>query len=187
MANPLKYVKKLYRSVLSKSSPAIATKIQFLRVHGRLPNLRKPKTFSEKVCASKLNWQDERFVALSDKVAVKRWVAEILGDDWIIPTLFAGDRLPPVSERTWPEPFVIKANHGSGLLHIARSKSDLDWPHIDRKIDGWLKKDWPKELSEEWYNHIQRKVLVEPMIGEDGVPPPDFKFFVFRGEIAGVS
>lgn len=191
----LKTLKYIYGFILDsiinfiiKATPTkTSVQVQFMRMHRQFPNLENPKYFSEMICARKLNWKDQRFVTLSDKVAVKDWVAEKIGEEFVIPNIYVANNLPPIDFRNWGFPYVIKANHGSGFLHMVRSSTDENWAEIEQKVETWLKTDWPKHLSEEWYNQIDKKILVEPIIGIDGVSPPDFKFFVFRGEIACIQ
>ena len=83
---------------------------------GYWPNLSNPSTFSEKIVRRKLYSKDERYVRLSDKVAVRDYVHERWGDD-ILTTLYgimsSGEDLPP----DLPAKFFIKATYGSGINH----------------------------------------------------------------------
>ena len=66
---------------------------------GRYPNLLRPTRFTEKVQIAKLRWRTPRMVVLADKVLAKHAVAELLGPEWVTPTLYAGSALPPRGER----------------------------------------------------------------------------------------
>ena len=58
---------------------------------------------------------------MSDKVLIKDFVSQKLGNEYVIPTLWHGTKLPPRDSRTWPKPYVIKANHGSTWNIFVRS------------------------------------------------------------------
>lgn len=169
----------LYHGFLSALPAEAALQLQFLKVHGRIGNFRNPETFSEKVQWRKLSDRDPRFVEWSDKVRVKSIVADIIGSDWIIPTLWSGAVLPPMQERTWPLPFALKANHTSGRNYFVRGPEDLDWARLEALAQQWMRQDWKRHLHEDYYNHIQRSLLIEPLIR--GYPLNDYKFFCFSG------
>lgn len=153
----------------------------YFSAHGRYPNIRNPKLFTEKIQHRKLFDRDERFSICADKVLVKQYVRERLGGGILVPTLFSGRRLPPREQRTWPLPFVVKANHGSGFNIFVREKTDLDWPAIEAKVDLFLSIDFGAQYNERHYSKIARQVLVEPFLSDGGGLPPDYKIFVFGG------
>ncbi len=118
--------------------------LQYLRTYRRLPDLKRPKTFNEKIQRRKLFGKDARYAVLTDKVRVKELVAERLGRDWLIPTLFNGPALPPRAERTWPVPYILKANHGSGWnCFVSRPPTDVEWAQIEQATANWVATPWP--------------------------------------------
>ncbi len=172
---------RLFKALVDLGGPRWKTYLWYLRVHHRVPNLSSPSKFSEKIAVMKLRPDHSEKIQLTDKVLVKHFVEDVLGSGFAIPTLWSGPSLPPVIERTWPVPFVIKANHGSQMNYFVRTEADLNWEKIEAVTGEWLRRDWPDHLCEDWYNRIDRQLLVEPMIGTEGQDLPDFKFFVFSG------
>jgi hypothetical protein len=154
---------------------------RFSEVTGYLPDLTNPKTFSEKMQVFKLNWRHPFMADLTDKVKAKDAVRSVLGDEWIIPTLWHGGRLPSLEERKrWPTPYVLKANQGSGNRNcFVRSPSAIDWPSIEIMTERWMRK--PHGGTSEWaYTQIEPQLLVEPMLSENIT---DYKMMVFRGRV----
>lgn len=158
-----------------------AVTLEFLYFHRRLPRLDHPRTFCERIAQRKLRDRDPRLPRLADKILVKDYVADMLGREWLIPTRWSGDRLPPRSERNWPIPYVLKANHGSNWNYFVLSQADEDWDAIERKAERWLEDVYGRNELEWIYTQIQPGLLVEPFMGTDGVAPPDYKFYVFGG------
>jgi hypothetical protein len=172
----------LYLYALAVMPRSWALRVQFVRAMGYQPSFRTPRTFSERLQVRKLRVPDlELYSRLADKIAVKAYVAEMIGEKYLIPTLWSGTTLPPRGERNWPVPFVFKANHGSGLNHLVRAPTDLNWARIEALASEWLTAPSQPYLHEIWYDHIPRQLLVEPLIG-DG-PLNDYKFFVFGGRV----
>jgi hypothetical protein len=153
----------------------------FQQTFGYAPNVRAVRTFNEKLYRRKL-LVDDRFTELADKVLVKNYVRRRLGKEFLIPTLYAGSQLPPLSQRNWPIPFVIKSNHGSGGHIFVRSDEECDWQKIERTIDHLLSADYSLTWGERFYSKIKRQVLIEPFLSDDGKLPIDYKLFVFNSE-----
>jgi hypothetical protein len=173
---------RLYREILVRAPQPLAAHLSYLRVHGRLPNLAHPRRLTEHFFVQKMRGDHWAFAKRSDKVLVKEIVAQILGPEFITPTLWHGPTLPPRQKRNWPLPFVLKANHGSGMNALIRSEADLDWSRLEALADTWLRTDWPRWQAEDWYNMIDRQLLVEPLLGDGQGSLPDYKVLVFFGQ-----
>jgi len=156
--------------------------IQYFQTFGHLPNLNNPQTFNELIQTQKLSPVANRFAPYADKIAVKDFVRETIGDQYVIPTLYAGERLPPLDQRIWPLPFVIKASHGCAMNLFIREPEDLNWTRLETTINAWLRWDHSIEAGDSFYSLIKPQILVEPFMSDDGRLPVDYKFFVFKGE-----
>lgn len=150
---------------------------------GSYPNLIFPKTFNEKIQRRKVFDRDLRLSMLADKVLVKDYVREKIGEKCLIPTIWHGSELPPHAQRTWPIPFVIKSNHASGWNVFVRSESDCDWDHIEKCCRDWMSKSYGTSLGEWHYSKIKPQILVEPFIGEVASLPVDYKLWTFNGKV----
>jgi hypothetical protein len=124
---------------------------------------------------------------LMDKISVKKFIASRLGDNWLTPTIFAGSTLPPLAQRRWTPPFVIKAAHGSSWNIFVRRDADLDWRLIEKTCETWLSNVFGSSNHEWAYGRVPRGILVEPFLGPSNLTdlqlPIDFKFFVFAGRV----
>ncbi len=148
--------------------------------HGHLPDLDNPRRFTEWVQHRKLHDRDPRMPQLADKVAVKPFVAEQLDTEWVTPTLWHGDRLP--AEMPCKPPFVIKPRHSCNRIIFVHSEN-ADWSAIRKTANGWTDKGYGYWLDEWAYRDIPRGILVEPFIGQAGIQPVDYKFYVFGGRV----
>lgn len=171
--------------ILGPLSPRMSLSIQCLFKLGYWPDLRSPASFNEKIQIRKLRTSDHPLLAiLSDKIKVKSHVAQVIGEKYVIPTLWGGKFFPEVIPPDWQIPFIIKSNRGSGLNYLVKSKNDFNKDKIINIISRWNKLEWPHRLHEKWYNDIEQMILVEPMIGTN---PIDYKFFVFNGKVEFVQ
>lgn len=177
---PIDILKWLVKNTLPEQ---IVARIKYYYVFGRFPDEKHPKSFNEKVHWRKFFERNPQMGPLVDKIEAKHFVEKAIGADWVIPTYFSGETLPPVSERNWPFPYIIKSNHRSGDLIIVRGPDDIDWPEIDAECRSWVKATSHSRAAQEWaYSLVKPKILVEEYIGGD-VPPNDYKFLVFDSRV----
>jgi hypothetical protein len=174
----------LIRGVRRTDLSEARIKLTYLWRHGHLPDLHFPEKFTEHVQFRKLNDRDVRLPLLADKVAVKKIIAERIGSEWVIPTLWHGELLPPRAE--WPAPFVLKARHGCNQSIFVHTDM-ANWQAIRRKAGRWLANAYGGWLDEWLYAHIPRGLLVEQFIGEGRQLPIDYKFYVFAGRVEYVQ
>jgi len=185
MLNP---IKTAYNFLIEHLPPEPSLKVQYARYHFRIPNLKAPKLFSEKVQYRKLHDRSPMLPLYADKVKAKLLVADALGSEWVIPTLWSGSSLPPREERNWPLPYVIKANHGCEMNIFVRSAADQNWDVIESKTAEWLSVRYYNKVRHEWlYSQIVPQILVEPYIGSTEELPTDYKFLVFDGRVEYIA
>ena len=101
-------------------------KLLFKVEMGYDPDLENPKTFNEKLQWIKLYDHNPLYTKMVDKIAVKDYVREKIGDEHIIKTLGIWDSYDDIDFETLPEQFVLKCNHDSGGLVIVKDKEKMD-------------------------------------------------------------
>jgi hypothetical protein len=145
------------------------------------------RTHTEKIQRAKIFNRDPRLPQRADKILVKDFVRDRLGSEWVTPTLWHGEHLPPLEQRTWPIPFVAKANNGSSWNFFVRQQSDLDWKRIESLTAEWQSRRYGAEWGEWLYGVIIPALLVEPFIGELCELPVDYKLWTFGGKVQMVQ
>jgi hypothetical protein len=154
-----------------------------VEVFGRRPRLLLLRTHSERIHRTKVFRRDPRLPLLADKIEVKSFIADRVGPEYVVPTLFAGDALPPRRERTWPRPFFVKASHGSGWQVRVPDDGPPRWGKVERSVDTWLTSTYGENGGEWHYGRMPRRILVEPHLGDPGRWPDDYKLWVFHGRV----
>lgn len=101
--------------------------------------LNNPQTFNEKLQWLKLHDRKPIYTTMVDKYAVKDYVASIIGEQYIIPTLGVWDNFDDIDFEALPNQFVLKCTHDSGGLVICKDKSKLDKIAAKKKISKSLK------------------------------------------------
>jgi hypothetical protein len=160
--------------------------IDFWRVHGYWPGLRNPQSFEEKVCYRMLFDRSFRWTEISDKRYVRGFVAEKVGNEYLVPLLWEGEKPDEVPFDKLPSRFVIKTTHGCGYIMLVPDKALLDRAKTVMTLQKWLGQNFctDKYLGLEWaYKHIQPRILVEMFLDDNGKVPRDYKFFCFSGRV----
>lgn len=155
---------------------------------GRWPQIDKPQTFNENLLTYKFASRgDPRFTTMVDKIDAKPAVAEMIGEKYIIPTLWHGTDVEQLRQQNLSMPYVIKGSHGWAQNYFVRSGADLDWPKIEAMARRWLSERHGRRSREYPYLALEPRILVEPFIGSGGVLPVDYKLFTFAGKVAFIQ
>jgi hypothetical protein len=159
--------------------------IEHRRKVGRFPNIRKPKTFNEKILHRCL-YPDSRFVPLTDKIAVRNHIRRTVGEEYLIPLIADPVTFTREVFDALPQAFVMKANHGSGFIEIVRDKSKTSFEELKRLADRWLATDFYRVARERHYRNIERRIFFEELLLDpSGQIPADIKFHCFAGRKMG--
>ncbi|MDU4878754.1 MAG: ATP-grasp fold amidoligase family protein, partial [Veillonella dispar] len=89
-------------------------------------DLENPKTFSEKLQWLKVNYRDPIQTVMVDKHEAKNFIAQRVGEQYIIRTLAVWDSVEDIDFDVLPNQFVLKCTHDSGGIVICKDKSSLD-------------------------------------------------------------
>ena len=154
--------------------------LSYLWRHRRAPRLANPRRFTELVQRRKMVCRDPLFPLLSDKIAVKPWVADRIGNAMVTPTLWQDDALPATPPA--PLPFVVKARHGCRQNAFVTTDDPADWERLRRRTARWMRRGYGRWTDEWGYRGITRGLLIEPYLGgANGALPVDYKLYVFDG------
>jgi len=158
---------------------------QFWNVHRYWPNFLEPKSFNEKLWYHMMHSRDPLLTLISDKLLVREYVSEKVGQSYLIPLLWNGNNPEDIPFDKLPMKYVIKTNHGCGYVIIIKDNL-IDQPFIKRKLEKWMRVNFGKDkyLGTEWaYNNIKPSIIIEQFVGENDKAPVDYKFYCFSGHV----
>jgi len=143
-----------------------------------------PITYNEKLQWMKLNDHNPIYTLMGDKYLVKSYVAKIIGEKYIIPTIGVWDNPNDINFSNLPNKFVLKCNHNSGIgMFICKDKKHINEKKVIKALENGLKQDYYLSLREWPYKNIERKIIAEKYIGDT---PKDYKFYMFNGKMDSV-
>lgn len=154
----------------------------FLYKLGYPLNLQNPQTFNEKLQWLKLHDRKPEYTTMVDKYEVKKYVADKIGEQYIIPTLGVWNSFDEIDFDSLPNQFVLKCTHDSGGLVICRDKSSFDIEAARKIINKSLSVNY-YYAGREWpYKNVKPRIIAEQYM-EDGehLVPEDYKIYCFNG------
>jgi hypothetical protein len=156
----------------------------YKKVFGKYPNLNNPKTFNEKMQWMKLNDRKAIYTTIADKYVVRKYVADKIGEEYLIPLLDVQSEAKNISFKKLPESFVVKPNPASSYLRIVRTKSEENEQEIIEECKLWLKDNYYYYGKEWQYKNIEPKIIFEELLlDENREIPLDYKFHCFSGVV----
>lgn len=176
-------MKEFIKKLLKLLPDYIFLQIKYRYKFNKKLDLKKPQTFNEKLQWLKLYDRNPEYTKMVDKYEAKKYVANIIGEEYIIPTLGVYDKFEDINFATLPNQFVIKCTHDSGGLIICKDKTKLNIKEARKKISKSLKRNY-FYTGREWpYKNVKPRIIAEQyMVDESGTELKDYKFFCFNGE-----
>ena len=158
-------------------------KMKYKLMMGKKLDLENPKTFNEKLQWLKLHDRNPEYTKMVDKYEAKEYVANIIGKEYIIPTLGVWDKFDDIDFDALPNEFVLKPTHTSGNVFICKDKSKIDYKKLKKQVNKWLKRDYYK-IHREWpYKNVKPRIIAEEyMENKDHTSIKDYKFYCFNGQ-----
>lgn len=159
--------------------------VRYRLLMGKKLDLENPRTFSEKLQWLKLYDRKPAYSTMVDKYAVKEYVAGIIGQEYIIPTLGVWDSPEDIDWDRLPERFVLKTTHGGGSngVVICKDKKSFDKAAAVRILRNNMKgSDW--NIQMEWpYKDVPHRIIAEQFVepSEGSADLSDYKWFCFDG------
>lgn len=183
---PRVLIKKIWNMFEPFVSDEFFLKVSSFISIGYWPNFKNPKTFNDKIQWLKLNYRKKEYTKMVDKVAAKDYVAGILGNKYIIPTLGVWNSIDEVDWKELPNQFVIKATHDSGGVVICKDKATFNIEEAISLLKGAGKKNYARFSKEYVYYYVPHRFLAEKfMLPSDASindDLSDYKFYCFNGE-----
>ncbi len=154
----------------------------FIRFKRRI-NLTNPKTFNEKVNWLKLYDRKDIYTIMVDKYEAKRYVSNIIGDKYIIPTYGIYNSFNEIDFNMLPNQFVIKCTHDSGGLVVVKNKKYLNIENAKKIIEKSLNSNYYYDNREWPYKNVKPRIIIEKYMEDEKTNElRDYKFFCFDGK-----
>lgn len=172
-------------SLNEKDYPFILKKICYNRIRERI-NLSKPKTFLDKINWLKFNDKNPLRSIFLDKVAVREWVVEQIGAQYLPDVYQICESFDEIDFEQLPEKFIIKNSHLENYEYGIKNKEKLltEKPLFDfvkRKFDVWQNISYViPSLFELSYKNIKPFLILQEY--QDVQEKLEFGVYCFNGK-----
>ena len=144
----------------------------------------RPRRYTEKIQWRKLFDLDPRLAILCDKLAVRAFISERIGDLLLTPLLWSGSEPEAVPLETIERPFIVKSSHAAGHIMRVRSSDNLDPTTARETFRHWLQQNHGTRMDEPGYVFVHPRLMIERLLSRpDGAPPVERKIWVFDGRV----
>ena len=143
--------------------------LQYRCIQGKSMNWENPQSFNEKLQWLKVYDHNPEYSKMVDKYEAKKYVASIIGEEYIIPTLGVWDSIDDIDWDTLPYQFVLKCTHDSGGLVVCRDKSKLDKEAAIKKLKASFKVEFYYSAREWPYKNVKPRVIAEKYMEGNGI------------------
>lgn len=156
--------------------------IVYRRNMGKFLNLKNPITFQEKLQWLKLYNRKSIYTTMVDKYEAKKYVANIIGGKYVIPTLGIWEKAECIDFGKLPDKFVLKTTHDSGGVIVCCNKSQLNIEEVIKNLNNRLHtnvfyttREWP-------YKNVKPRIIAEEYIEmPNATEMVDYKIYCFSG------
>ena len=158
-------------------------KEQYKDKTGHELDLEHPKRYTEKIQWRKLYDNDPLYSVLADKYAVREWVKEKIGEEYLIPLLGVWDKAEDIDFSLLPDSFVLKTNNAYNTNIIVRNKKDIKKKYVIEQLNHWLAFPFWAKSGQFHYKDIPPRIIAEKFMHCEGMDDlVDYKFLCFHGK-----
>lgn len=147
-------------------------------------NLANPGTFNEKLQWLKLYDRRDTYTEWVDKYRVRAYIAEKLGEEYLVPLLGVWDDPDAIDFGALPNRFVLKCTHNSGLgMCICKDKTALDIDAVKEGLRKGLRQDYFRGGREWPYKDVPHRIVAEAYLEDATGELRDYKLMCFGGKV----
>ena len=159
-------------------------KIKYKMIFKEKLDLKNPETFNEKLQWLKLYDRKSIYNIMVDKHLVKDYVANLIGTEYIIPTLGVWNSFNEIDFDKLPNEFVLKCSHDSGSVFVIKDKKSMNISSLKKEITSKLNRNFYYQEREWPYKDVKPCIIAEEY-KEDSLYKElrDYKLFVFNGKV----
>ncbi len=175
-------------SLKEKEYPKYLCEAYYVKTGQKL-NLKHPKILNEKIQWLKIYDNKPIKTTLTDKVLVRDWIKEKIGEEYLKPVLWIGNNFDDIPFDKFQEKIIIKCNHGCKWQVALKNKDEF---LSNSQLFELIKKQfglWMTQTFFGWsdfetqYLNISPQIIIESfLIVDDNEQPQEIEIWCFNGK-----
>lgn len=175
-------MRKIIKKMLQLLPDSAYISLKYFYHFKKFPNLRAPKTFNEKLQWLKLHDRRPIYQTMVDKYEAKKYIAQRIGETYVIPNYGVWDRFDDIDFDALPEQFVLKTTHDCGGVVVCRDKKSFNREEAKRFLEKHLAANYFHEGREWPYKDVKPRIIAEQYLRDEHTSALwDYKVFAFDG------
>lgn len=151
-------------------------------------NLENPQTLCEKIQWLKLYDRKPLYTQLADKYEVRKYVANMIGEEYLVPNCGIWDSFDEIDFDKLPQQFVLKCTNNSGCFYVVKDKNNFDKEEAERILESGLASNYFYSNREWVYKDIKPRIIADVYIASLGKPDSvEYKFHCYNGKVDHVE
>lgn len=171
-----------FRSTIPSKYYKMIIEDMAVRLVGKPLNLDEPRTYNEILNWEKFQVPDKRKTYLADKVQVREWVSEKIGEEYLDKVYYVWDNADDIDFDMLPNAFVLKTNNGSGRNIIVKDKTKINIEKTRQQLKDWISNNFYYVGFETQYKDIKPKILCEEYLEGLAETVYDYDIYCFHGK-----
>lgn len=158
--------------------------LRWYLIFDKIIDFDNPKTFNEKIQWLKVYDNRIEYKKMVDKYEAKKYVASVIGEEYIVPLLGVWDSVDDIDFKELPQRFVLKCTHDSGGVFLVKNKNELDVANLKNEMNKRLEIDYSRYVRELCYEGIPKRIIAEEYLqSNDDKTLIDYKLMCFDGKV----
>lgn len=152
-------------------------------------DLKNPVTYNDKLNWLKLYYHKPEFTTMVDKYAVKQYVSEIIGAEYVIPAYGVYPSFDSIDFEKLPNKFMLKCTHDSGSFAICRDKGSFNMDDARQRLEKGLNRTY-YYINREWpYKNCPPRIVAEELVEELSHPETviEYKVTTCNGKVKFIT
>lgn len=156
---------------------------------GKNLNLNNPKTYNEKIQWLKLYDSTPLKSMLTDKILVRDWIKNKIGEKYLKPILWQGKSFDDIPFKDLPDSFFIKTNHGCKWHCYIKDKNAFlaeqnVYKYTKMRFDNWMQQSffgW-SDFEFQYKNIIPQLYVEKALLSSPESQPMEIEVYCFDGK-----
>jgi hypothetical protein len=176
-------------AVVAKRCPKLVWQARSLKRRHKFVHISHPECLYDMIVKLSIdNANNPLWALLADKWGVRKYIADNLGEEYLIPSLGCYESVDDIDFAKLPSEFVLKTNNGCSSNVIVNDKNKLDIKATKTFLKNKLELPYGELTGQLHYAQIKPLIVAEKLMKQGGTNTSliDYKFYCIDSKIEAI-